>query len=62
MISTKKAGWRLVHDGKDVITFDYFDKNTETQSIYSILEFTTKELGLAKITQLNLNYVEPVIE
>ena len=60
MISTKKAGWRLVHDGKTVKLFDEFYDGNETESNDTIEEFKTRLDGEVRIVELGLKYPDSV--
>lgn len=53
--SSNVAGWRLVHDGEQAITFSFFNFGSVTQSINQIEEFQTEQEGQARITELQLN-------
>lgn len=53
------TSWRLVHDGTKVLHL--FESGGFTSTIFDLLEFPTKELALAKIAELKLEYSpEPV--
>jgi len=54
-----KTSWRLVHDGKRVVTL--FESDGYTTSAYQIFEAETEAKCLAEIKRLNLLYEAEVI-
>lgn len=55
MTSTNNAGWRLVHNGISVLSFEYYESGY-TESNNTILEFDTQSAGLLEIARLGLIY------